>query len=386
VARERGLYPDGPPEDPPFRIHVGPIATGKTVRQDPELFRRLERLVRKTIGVEMEAAAIGYVASMLDRRAVVVKAVSDYGDHDKDDAYRHFAARASAELLLRFLCRRAPRGDETRASSRRIPASKPSSPQRVPEKPPEGQNPFHTAGALEPGHPTYVRRPCDAALTKALAAEPLIVIEGDFRIGKSSLLVRAHAALARAGAACHVDLSGLRGDEPTLFLNGFFRQVGRELGRAVADFADLEAEARGRMLVLSLDELGHLGPAVVRTFVPSLHRLATAPNARVRVMACLPGKIREFLREAGVENPKFGKAFVPVEVGPLDEDGASRLLSFLPPRAQRIAVELAGTIFSRSRGYPHAIQRLCFDLYELERDGEIDASLRSAILEGPWDE
>src|SRR5690606_32420007 len=126
---------------------------------------------------------------------IVVKAVSDYADHDKDDSYRHFAARASAELLLRFLCRRAP-------------TSRPSVPRPIVDKPPEGDNPFHTAGALEPGHPTYVRRPCDAALTKALASEPLVVIEGDFRVGKSSLLVRAHSALARAGAACHVDLSG----------------------------------------------------------------------------------------------------------------------------------------------------------------------------------
>jgi len=94
VVEERSLYPDEPPGDPPFRIHVGTMATGKTVRQDPELFSRLEKLARKTIGVEMEAAAIGYVASLLDRRVIVVKAVSDYADHEKDDAYRSFAARA----------------------------------------------------------------------------------------------------------------------------------------------------------------------------------------------------------------------------------------------------------------------------------------------------
>jgi hypothetical protein len=94
------------PKDRDFKIHVGPIATGDVVQKDPELFNRLEKLVRKTLGAEMEAAAIGLVGDQLDRQAIIVKAVSDYGDGDKDDAFRAFAARASAEVLIRFLLRK----------------------------------------------------------------------------------------------------------------------------------------------------------------------------------------------------------------------------------------------------------------------------------------
>lgn len=93
------------PKDREFKIHVGAIATGKVVQKDPELFDRLEKLVRKTLGAEMEAAAIGLIGEQLNRRAIIVKAVSDYGDGDKDDAFRTFAARASAEVLIRFLLR-----------------------------------------------------------------------------------------------------------------------------------------------------------------------------------------------------------------------------------------------------------------------------------------
>lgn len=105
VAEDLLLDPDGLAADPPFRVHVGPIATGKAVQEDPDLFDRLKRLGRKTIGVEMEAAAIGYVAELLERRSIVAKAVSDYGDHDKDDGFRKFACQASAAFMLAFLRR-----------------------------------------------------------------------------------------------------------------------------------------------------------------------------------------------------------------------------------------------------------------------------------------
>jgi len=109
AGREKALelrftYADGP-EERPFKIRVGTIATGSAVQKDPGLFPRLEQLVRKTPGAEMEAAAIGLLGEHLQRRAIVVKAASDYGDGDKNDLFRKFAARASAEVLLRFLRR-----------------------------------------------------------------------------------------------------------------------------------------------------------------------------------------------------------------------------------------------------------------------------------------
>jgi WD40 repeat protein/nucleoside phosphorylase len=98
-------YPEGPPGDPIFQVHLAPIATGKALQKNPTLFDRLKSAGRRTLGAEMEAAAIGAVAEQLGRQAIIVKAVTDYGDADKDDGFRKFAARASAEVLLRFLAR-----------------------------------------------------------------------------------------------------------------------------------------------------------------------------------------------------------------------------------------------------------------------------------------
>ncbi|WP_437664252.1 pentapeptide repeat-containing protein [Sorangium sp. So ce1182] len=105
VRRDRVVHPDGPPPVRPFRVHIGPIATGKAVQEDAGLFERLKPIGRRVLGVEMEAAAIGYVAERLGRRSLIAKAVSDHGDHEKDDSFRAFACRASAEFLFAFLRR-----------------------------------------------------------------------------------------------------------------------------------------------------------------------------------------------------------------------------------------------------------------------------------------
>src|SRR5262249_11089706 len=89
--------------DPDLQVHVGAVATGKMVEEDPELFPRLRRVVRKTIGVEMEGVAIGSLAQHFDRKGLVVKAVSDHADLKKDDSFREFACKAAATVLMAFL-------------------------------------------------------------------------------------------------------------------------------------------------------------------------------------------------------------------------------------------------------------------------------------------
>ena len=97
------------PEPKPLRVHVGPIATGNQVMQDDKVFERLAASVRKVLGLEMEAAAIGalaYTAGL--EHSVVMKAVMDHADADKSDNFKKFAARASAECLLAFVKRHVP--------------------------------------------------------------------------------------------------------------------------------------------------------------------------------------------------------------------------------------------------------------------------------------
>lgn len=99
--RERPIPMDGEA----WSIRVGGIATGKDLVRDPTIWDRLAKNQnRKILGIEMEASAVGWVAEAYDvRRKIVVKGAMDHGDGSKSDKCRRFAARAAAEVLLRFL-------------------------------------------------------------------------------------------------------------------------------------------------------------------------------------------------------------------------------------------------------------------------------------------
>jgi tetratricopeptide (TPR) repeat protein/nucleoside phosphorylase len=93
------------PAQLPFAIKVGPMASGNAVVKDGLTWDMLKGLgQRSAIALEMEAASIGvtgYTRSL--SKWIVVKGVMDHADPNKDDRYKPFAARASAEVLLRFL-------------------------------------------------------------------------------------------------------------------------------------------------------------------------------------------------------------------------------------------------------------------------------------------
>ncbi len=96
-------YPAQLPKPADFRIHVAPIATGSSVKEDDQLFPKLSVSMRKVLGVEMEASGLAALAEAHRIPAIIAKGVSDFGDKFKDDRYRKFAARASAEALILLL-------------------------------------------------------------------------------------------------------------------------------------------------------------------------------------------------------------------------------------------------------------------------------------------
>ena len=93
------------PSKLPFAIRVGPVASGNAVVKDGVTWDMLKGVgQRSAIALEMEAASIGvagYTRSL--SKWIVIKGVMDHADPNKDDRYKPFAARASAEVLLRFL-------------------------------------------------------------------------------------------------------------------------------------------------------------------------------------------------------------------------------------------------------------------------------------------
>jgi nucleoside phosphorylase/tetratricopeptide (TPR) repeat protein len=95
----------------PFKLHVASMGSGTQVIEDEPIWSFVSRAMRKTLALEMESAALGELAHRQRERkldAIVIKAVMDFADHGRDDHFKHFAARASAECLIWFLRLRVP--------------------------------------------------------------------------------------------------------------------------------------------------------------------------------------------------------------------------------------------------------------------------------------
>jgi nucleoside phosphorylase len=111
IRRRMTLEPDGLRESGPFKVVVGPIASGAPVVQDPTIFDRLAETggMRKVVGLEMETSAILTLAYLRKvPHAVVMKGVMDHADAFKSDNMKAFAARASAECLFAFVAGNMP--------------------------------------------------------------------------------------------------------------------------------------------------------------------------------------------------------------------------------------------------------------------------------------
>ncbi len=371
VLREQILYPDadlGSPADPPFRVHVGSIATGKAVRKDAELFGRLERHVRKTIGVEMEAAAIGHVAAQFHRKAIIVKGVVDYGDLQKDDTFHHFAARASAEVLLRFLA-----AHEASLTARG--ATRGAGPAQLEKVP----NPFQTARPLRAEDPSYVVRPCDEALHAALERHALIAIEGEYGIGKSSLAERARATLSLTRAVLHADLAAAPAFDPFRLQTYLFKRFTAMLGRPIQEWTDL---ANGVPMALIIDEFGALTEKTAPAIVPALVYLATkAPG--IRILVCVPSTasgatIGDLLGQMKISDEHI-EPWHRIVVPRLDYRGVEHLLALLPSRARSLPKGWCATLRERADDHPMAVQRVCSSLHDAILDGQSDDVLMAIV-------
>lgn len=91
------------PEQDVWRIHVGPLGTGASLVRDVNIWERLGKIQRHICGLDMEASVIGLTSHVQELPMIVVKGVMDYAEPERYHGFRHFAARASAEVLIGFL-------------------------------------------------------------------------------------------------------------------------------------------------------------------------------------------------------------------------------------------------------------------------------------------
>jgi nucleoside phosphorylase len=92
------------PEQRGWQVHVGALATGNRLVRDVDIWAKLGETERLVYGLDMEASALsmtGWVHGV--EHAIVAKGVMDFAEPERHRGFRPFAARAAAEVLLRFL-------------------------------------------------------------------------------------------------------------------------------------------------------------------------------------------------------------------------------------------------------------------------------------------
>ena len=99
---QHGKRPEAKPS-----VHVGPLASGAVVIEDPDTLKLVVSQNRETVGVEMEAygllAATLYSNGKNKTEALIVKSVCDFADIEKNDEWQAYAAYTSTEFVYRLL-------------------------------------------------------------------------------------------------------------------------------------------------------------------------------------------------------------------------------------------------------------------------------------------
>lgn len=96
------------PKRPAHKLsaHVGPLASGAVVLEDPATVELIRRQNRKTIGIEMEAYGVMSAVHYLGEagpKAIVIKSVCDFADPAKSNDWQPYAAFTSAQYLDRLI-------------------------------------------------------------------------------------------------------------------------------------------------------------------------------------------------------------------------------------------------------------------------------------------
>ncbi|PYB79858.1 phosphorylase family protein [Pseudomonas soli] len=86
----------------PLSMHLGPLASGAAVLEDPTITSNIQAQHRKLLGVEMEAYGVfaaAHEAPHPQPRVIVLKSVCDFANPEKNDSSQDYAAFTSAQAF-----------------------------------------------------------------------------------------------------------------------------------------------------------------------------------------------------------------------------------------------------------------------------------------------
>ncbi|GAB6097205.1 response regulator [Desulfatiferula olefinivorans] len=103
------IYNNWPSSNRPnhsLNAHLGPIATGAVVLEDPEIIEIIKSHHRELIGIEMEAYGLALATSLSSStppKTIIIKSVCDFADPNKNDNWHAYAAYTSTQMAFKII-------------------------------------------------------------------------------------------------------------------------------------------------------------------------------------------------------------------------------------------------------------------------------------------
>ncbi len=204
------LYDDvDGPQGLPFEVVAAPMASGSAVVADPGLWAQLQHMgMRKIAAVEMEAATVATVAHQHQvPYCLIAKGVMDHADSDKDDRYKRFAARASAEVLYALLAQLLPTAEAD--SSGHVPSIAPFVGIDDADIYGDGDPSTIALQRDEYGAATTAPLPEFSQVIDYLSGHRIARVSGESGTGKTTMAAMVGRDATRFDAAFYVDLASL---------------------------------------------------------------------------------------------------------------------------------------------------------------------------------
>ncbi len=240
-------------------------------------------------------------------------------------------------------------------------------------------NPYVTGRPLRSEELVFGRDALLDELVERVRGRRSGLLQGERRIGKTTLLLQLQTRLERGGAvALFVDLAGTSGDEAARAVQRALMSAARRLSlEAAGARAAAEALAARGDLVLLIDELDALQLADEDARA-ELRELMLVPGAPATALAA--GVAPDF--ESDEEARRWGELLPRIPVGPLDSEHCRSLLT--GPVAGKLSWSEGAlvAVLERAEGRPMRVQLYGLhvtDRANLRRRGKVTVSDVSAV-------
>lgn len=233
-------------------------------------------------------------------------------------------------------------------------------------------SPFHPVGAIGLGEKSYVTRASDCELRKAVEHHDFIWLQGDFQMGKSSLLRRHNSWLGGEWIAVCPDLELCNRATNDRFWSDFFAEIDEATGewqhntsaKARFDWRALRVLVQEHRVAFLLDEIGTCRNHQIKQLIESIYSLAEKAPGHVKlVVSFLDGPV-PLLPQCGIRNPKHTATWRMVRLESFTVDEVQRLIELFPNGLSALLFARIERLRALTDFKPQKVQYLLHNLWE----------------------